>query len=225
MAANFSYSYFRVSKTEGLNESAQNYRALRLRALKASPNSFSSTYETEVAFANSDWIDRLTAPDREVFICAAIPLDHGKSPKSVNWIGQVTLRGPLPAIEFSRPEGSGQTPVRSDEEDEERWQMLSLFVLPDHRGNRIGSNLCLEALNYLRSYRSSPPLIHVRLMVKPDNHVTVKLYQRLGFVQTGKCTLAEALVANGDGHLLPSDLSTAKYSDRTGLVMNTCIHR
>lgn len=224
MASNYVYSYFRVSKGVELEESAKNYRDLRLKALKASPNSFSSTYETEAAFSNADWIDRLTSPDREVFICAATPLNHEKSSIRAEWIGQVTLRGPLLGSEFSLPESSGQTPVKSDEE-EERWQMLSLFILPGRRGNGVGSNLCLEALNYLRSYRTSPPVIHVRLMVKPDNHATVNLYHRLGFVQTGKCTLAEALIANGDGHLLPGDLSTAKYSGRTGLIMNSHIYR
>ena len=223
MASNYVYSYFRVSKTDELDKSAKNYRDLRLNALKTSPQSFSSTYETEAAFTDADWIDRLTTPDREVFICAATPVNQEKSLNSAQWIGQVTLRGPLPSSDFSLPESSGQAPVKSDEE-EERWQMLSLFILPGHRGSGVGSNLCLEALNYLRSYRSSPLVVHVRLMVKPDNHATVKLYQRLGFVHTGKCTLAEALIANGDGHLLPTNLS-AKYTDRTGLIMSSHIHR
>lgn len=56
-------------------------------------------------------------------------------------------------------------------------------------------------------------------MVKPENHVTVNLYKRLGFNLVGRATLVEALIANGDEHLLPDDRSSAKWSDRTGLIM------
>jgi hypothetical protein len=64
-------------------------------------------------------------------------------------------------------------------------------------------------------------------MVKPENHVTVNLYSRLGFTTVGKCTLAEALKANGDGHLLPTgkELASAKYSQRSGLIMSFFVHR
>lgn len=41
--------------------------------------------------------------------------------------------------------------------------------------------------------------IRVRTMVKPENTAMVKLYEGLGFTHAGKCTLAEALKANGDG--------------------------
>jgi RimJ/RimL family protein N-acetyltransferase len=103
--------------------------------------------------------------------------------------------------------------------------MLSLFTHPEHRGQRLGLKLCQEALDYLKSYRDRPSAVRVRLMVKPDNHATVGLYKRLGFEESGKCTLAEALVANGDAALLPEDISGAKYSARSGLVMTADIFR
>ncbi|KAE8361664.1 hypothetical protein BDV27DRAFT_132671 [Aspergillus caelatus] len=219
MDPKYTYSYFRVSKTEAVLDSARKYRDLRLRALQESPGSFASTYEIESKFTNADWADRVTVPDREIFICAATPIQPDRTQLDVmEWIGQVTLRGPMSRDEFTLPVESGQRPPKRDEE-EERWQMLSLFTLSEHRGNGLGRNLCREALQYLRNYRSDPPNIHVRLMVKPENHVTVSLYKRLGFIEAGKATLAEALIANGDGHCLPKDTSTAKYSDRTGLIM------
>ncbi|KAJ5091831.1 Acyl-CoA N-acyltransferase [Penicillium alfredii] len=227
MAFHYTYSYFRVSKTEDISASAQRYRELRLKALKTSPSSFSSTYDIEAAFTHADWIDRLTVPNQEVFICAATRHSNNNGlsfSEGAEWIGQVTLRGPLSATDFVLPEASGQPPQRPDEE-EERWQMLSLFTLPEHRGKGLGGNLCQEALDFLRSYRASPPAVQVRLMVKPDNHATVKLYLRLGFVEAGKCTLAEALVANGDGHLLPKDPDPVKYADRQGLIMISRISR
>ncbi|KAJ5165284.1 Acyl-CoA N-acyltransferase [Penicillium coprophilum] len=225
MASKYTYSFFRVSKTNEVESSAQKYRDLRLKALKTSPDSFSSTYEIESAFTDAEWIDRLTLPDRELFICAATPVtDDPSSPGSIEWIGQVTLRGPSFKADFELPVEAGQPPQRSDEE-EERWQMLSLFTLSEYRGYGLGSKLCQEAINYLRSYRSFPRQVQVRLIVKAGNDVTVELYRRLGFIHAGKSTLVEALIANGDEHLVPKDLTSAKYSDRKGLIMISRISR
>lgn len=222
MASDCSYSFIRISKTEGLEESAAKYRELRLRGLQASPSSFSSTYEIESAFTEADWIDRLSVPGRENFICVAKASDTAQSDKG-DWIGQVTLRGPLSKLEFSLAKESGQLLGESDEE--ERWQLLSLFILPEHRGAGLGGTLCRKTLNYLQSYQSSPDKVHVRLMIKAENQAAVKLYEHLGFAHSGKCTLAEALLANGDGHLIPSDASSPKYSARTGLIMSIYIQR
>ncbi|KAJ6036336.1 hypothetical protein N7540_000615 [Penicillium herquei] len=225
MTINYTYSYFRVSKSEEIDQSAQKYRDLRLQALQVSPGSFASTYETESAFTENDWISRLTAPGFEIFICAAT-CHHFTSnePNTIEWVGQITLRGPASAQDFTLPAASCQPPQKSDLE-EERWQMLSLFTLPEHRGNALGANLCREALDYLRNYRLSPPSIHVRLMVRPENQVAVKLYQRLGFIASGNCCLSEGLIANGDGYLLPKDLSATKWSTRAGLIMSLWISR
>lgn len=224
MEPKYKYSFFRVSKTDNIHASARKYRDLRLRALKTSPDSFASKYEIEAAFSDADWINQLMAGEREVFICAACSLDMDTmDPDSVEWVGQVCLRGPIFEHDFTLPPESGRAKPKPDVE-QERWQILSLFTLPEHRGNGLGGRLCQEALNYLRAYQLSPQ-IQVRLMVKPENYVTVKLYERLGFSTVGKCTLAEALRANGDGHLLPTDTSSAKYSDRTGLIMAREMHR
>ncbi|OQE40303.1 hypothetical protein PENCOP_c006G08912 [Penicillium coprophilum] len=225
MASKYTYSFFRVSKTNEVESSAQKYRDLRLKALKTSPDSFSSTYEIESAFTDAEWIDRLTLPDRELFICAATPVtDDPSSTDGIEWIGQVTLRGPSSKADFELPVEAGQPPQRSDEE-EERWQMLSLFTLSEYRGHGLGSKLCQEAINYLRSYQSVPRQVQVRLIVKAGNDVTVELYRRLGFIHAGKSTLVEALIANGDEHLVPKDLTSTKYSDRKGLIMISRISR
>lgn len=221
----FSYSYFHISKRDGVAISAQNHRTLRLKALETSPASFSSTHEIESKFTDIDWQNLITAPDRVIFVCAATPLNPDDSQAGEpEWIGQVTLRGPLSEEAFTLPEESGQPPQRPDEE-EERWQMLSLFTLPEHRGLGLGAKLCQSAMNYLQSYRSSPQSVQVRLIIKAGNHVTIKFYERLGFVSAGMATLVEALIANGDEGLLPDDVSSAKWSDRFGLIMNTRLSR
>ncbi|KAJ5766054.1 Acyl-CoA N-acyltransferase [Penicillium nucicola] len=227
MASNFTYSFFPISKTDGINASAQKYRDLRLKALKTSPGSFSSTYDIEAAFSDADWVDRLTVPDREVFICAATPSNCDRiCPDDIQWIGQVTLRGPSSSADFELPLEAGQPPQRSDEE-EERWQMLSLFTLPEHRGRGLGSKLCQSSIDTLRSYRASPRDIQIRLIVKAGNDVTVELYRRLGFIHAGRATLVEALIANGDEHLIPKDQdrNSETYTKRQGLIMISRVSR
>lgn len=225
MSREYTYSYIRISKSNSVNESAQKYRDLRLRALQASPSSFSSTYEIEAAFSEKDWIERLVDPGRETFIIAATPRNQiANGPDGTEWVGQVTLRGPASQADFTLPPESGQPAPKSDEE-EERWQMLSLFVLPEHQGGGLGGNLCRETLEYLRNYQSSPPTVYVRLFVKAGNTITVRLYERLGFDDIGRATLAEAFVANGDAHLLPNDTSDEKYSARGGFIMGYRLDR
>lgn len=216
-------SFFRVSKTEDVHTSARKYRDLRLRALKASPGSFASTFETEAEYTDTEWIKRLELPHTEVFICAATTHTPDSSTSS-DWVGQVTLRGPMSREDFMLPPESGH-PAPKPDSDEERWQVLGLFTLPEYRGNGLGAKLCEEALGYLRCRQSFPRTIQVRLMVKPGNDVTIKLYQRLGFAQTGRGTLTEALTANGDDQLLPEDTSGPKYSDRTAVIMALYMHR
>lgn len=214
------YTYLRIDKDDNIAASAQKYKELRLQALKLTPTSFASTYEIESAFTDDEWISRLRRDGIETFIC-----EHNQS-GHVEWVAQVTLRGPLPAEDFILPPASGQPMPRLDDAEEERWQMLSLFVLPSHRGKGIAKDLCREALQYLISYRPHPAHVRVRLMVKPENQATVRLYRQLGFVEAGRCTLAEALIANGDADLLPEGYEgDAKYSVRSGLIMMVDLSR
>ncbi|KAG5808755.1 hypothetical protein H9Q74_006944 [Fusarium xylarioides] len=216
MSSQYHYSFSHVSKTNSVHQSATKYRDLRLKALKSSPESFSSTYEIESQFTETEWIDRLLKDDRENFVCIATPVNPDP-PSTAQWVGQVTLRGPVSRKNFTLPEASGQ-PVPGGDDDEDRWQMLSLFILPEHQGRNLGQGLCQEVINHLQKFQQKTRTV-VRLMVKPQNTATVHLYEKLGFKTVGKCTLAEALIANGDGHLLPEDVTDARYSTRAGLVM------
>jgi ribosomal protein S18 acetylase RimI-like enzyme len=225
MAPNCTYSFLRVSKTDRVEASAQQYRDLRLKALKASPESFSSTYAIESTFTDAYWVNRLISPDRELFICAATPVsEDSSSPNKIQWIGQVTMRGPLSKAQLELPEESGQPPQKSDEE-EERWQMLSLFTLPEYRGLGLGNKLCQHAINHLQSARSFPRGVQIRLIIKAGNQVAVEFYRRLGFVHGGRATLVEALISNGDEDLIPKDLSSTKYTERQGIIMISRISR
>ncbi|KAF9889187.1 hypothetical protein FE257_007676 [Aspergillus nanangensis] len=219
----YNYTFFRIPKDDTIPTSAQNYKQLRLHALSIAPTSFSSTHQIESTLPDTEWTHRLAAPNIETFICAATPSNPDE--EATIWIGQLTLRGPLRHEEFILPDESGQpNPSARSNIPRELWQMLSLFTLPEHRGQGLGKRLCREALDYLFSDRrgkkgGGSPEVWVRLMVKPENHATVRLYRGLGFENVGVCTLAEALVANGDEHLLPKDTSGEKYTTRSGLIM------
>ncbi|KAG4258986.1 hypothetical protein FPRO03_13208 [Fusarium proliferatum] len=216
MSSLYHYSFSHVSKTDSVHQSTIKYRDLRLKALKASPESFSSTYEIESQFTETQWMGRLLQDDRENFVCVATPVNPGGS-STAQLVGQVTLRGPVSRKDFTLPEVSGQ-PMPGEDSKEDRWQMLSLFILPEHQGRKLGQSLCREVIKYLQETQRKARTV-VRLMVKPQNTTTVHLYEKLGFETVGKCTLAEALVANGDGHLLPEDITDARYSTRSGLIM------
>jgi ribosomal protein S18 acetylase RimI-like enzyme len=219
----YTHSFFRIAKGNDIASSAEKYKQLRLKTLSVAPGSFSSTFEIESALTDTDWVRRLAADGRETFVCAATPTENSlpdsQIPVQSIWVGQLTLRGPQTPDDFILPEEAGQWNPTVEDEDIECWQMLSLFTLPDHRGQGLGKALCQEALNYLASHRECPTKVWVRLMVKPENHATVSLYRGLGFAEAGKCTLAEALIANGDENLLPDDISGERYSSRSGLIM------
>ncbi|KAJ5761088.1 Acyl-CoA N-acyltransferase [Penicillium odoratum] len=225
MASKFTYSFFRISKETGISESAQKIRELRLKALQTSPGSFSSTYAIEAAFTDADWINLINLPDREFFICAAKPVNQDpSSPDDPQWIGQVTVRGPGSAAAFDLPDEACQPPQQSDDV-EERWQLLSLFNLPEHRGHGIGSKLCKKVIEYLQSYRTYPSTVKIRLIIKRGNDAALEFYKRLGFEQAGSATLVEALIANGDEHLIPKDGPPQIYTDRQGMIMLLCLPR
>jgi len=210
------YTYTRIDPSDpNLSALAEKYRELRLSALKESPTSFSSTYETEVAFTKDQWISRLRTPGKETFICTTSPQIIAAD---CEWVAQVTLLGPIAAQTFRLPESSGQPAVANDDE-EEKWQMLSLYTLPSHRGRGVGKDLCREAFRYLTSLERLPKKVRVRIMVKPQNTVTLKMYGGLGFFDAGLCTLEEALRANGDSEFIPAGPLTEKYTSRSGIIM------
>ena len=209
------YDFIKVNRHDpDIHKIALKYKSLRLQALELSPGAFSSTLETESAFSDDVWVSRLQDPGKETFACVAIREDGSR-----DWVGQVTLRGPLSCQQFEAPEGSGQETPKSDHE-EEKWQMLSLYTLPTHRGKRLGARLCEKTFEYLREGQGNgSPGVVVRIMVKPENTVTLRLYEGLGFKHAGRCTLEEALRANGDAELIPMGELGEKYTARSGIVM------
>ena len=153
-----------------------------------------------------------------MFICAAT-----RPSGPTKWIGQVTLLGPLSPEPLS--ESYTSESMRPEPNDDERWQMLSLFTFPVYRGQGFGVKLCQEVIRFIEGYWHQRKTSQLDLIVKANNTSAIRLYERLGFQYLRRCTLVEALIANGDGHLLPSDRSAPKYTELTGLVMRISILR
>jgi ribosomal protein S18 acetylase RimI-like enzyme len=225
------YIYFKIDKdAPNLQTLAAKYRELRLEALQQSPTSFSSTYEIEEQFSDDVWTSRLLTANKETFICAALSGGGGgttAAPEDCEWAGQVTMLGPVLSDVFALPTEAGE-PAIGDDATEEKWQMLSLFTLPSHRGKGLGKKLCQEAFRFLVSppnnehqqpQQERATKVRVRIMIKPENWITVNLYRSLGFVDAGTCTLEEALRANGDAELLPSGPLSDTYTKRSGKIM------
>ena len=208
-----SYSFIHVDRSVAdLPSVATQYKTLRLEALNQSPEAFSSTWDSESLYTDDIWISRLTDPEKVAFACV---YTDGQTSR---WVGQVTMRGPLSAEEFALPPESGQTTPESDEKDE-KWQMLSLYISIDHRGKGLSAKLCQAAFGFLSDRVKRGPTLTVRLMLKPENSAALRLYERLGFIWTGACTLEEALRANGDADALPAGVLMDKYTARTGMIM------
>lgn len=210
------YQFIVVDQTStDLLSTALSYKALRLQALQESPGAYSSTFEIESQFSDNIWISRLQSQDRRDLACI-LQKDDGTS----EWVAQVTLRGPMPKSQFELPAASGEPETLKDDE-EDKWQMLSLYTSPSHRGKSLGSKLCKAAFAFLKEHdsKSKATKVTVRIMVKPQNTATLGLYGALGFIRTGTCTLEEALRANGDADLLPQGELSEKYTSRSGIIM------
>jgi ribosomal protein S18 acetylase RimI-like enzyme len=188
-------------------------------ALRQSPTAFSSTWEAESRFTDDVWVSRLCDMEKETFVCVS------EGEQTSAWVAQVTLRGPLSAEAFALPSESGQS-SGADDGSEEKWQMLSLYSLPSHSGRGLAAKLCKEAFQFLVCRQGmEAPSVLVRIMVKPENVATIRLYNRIGFEHTGLCTLEEALRANGDGHLIPEGKLEEKYTSRSGIIMALQLNR
>lgn len=138
------------------------------------------------------------------------------------WIAQVTLRGPITAEDFYfLPPESGfpKRPSHQDTTHEhfEMWQVLSLYVLPNQRGRGIAQTLCLTALEWLQQRQRSQTTILARTMIKCKNVTSIALFKKIGFHDAGRCTLAEALRANGER--VPEGNEEDVFRKRTGQIL------
>ena len=131
-------------------------RDVRLRALRADPSAFGSSYEREVSRTEEDWELRAVraAEGRTQYLVVA---DHDGS-----FIGMAGAY---------QPEG-----------DDEARELYGMWVSPDNRERGIGTQL----VDALKDWSIQNGASEIRLWVVQANTSAVKLYQNSGFHATGK---------------------------------------
>ena len=227
---------------------AQKLRDFKLHALLSDPKAFSQSHTTESKLPLTAWEARISNPDFRIVVCIVDSDEqHGlrngeekeKGTDDVverllksTWAGTFTLVGP-----FTRDawvfQMSGQ-PVPGAEEEEKRWHLTSLFVLPEHRGRGLAAKLTLAAVHAGSSIsQSSPPPVpgsqaarlttRFRLIVHPNNKAVVGLYKKLGFVEGGLYTQKEAMVAMGDAAGVPEDAEGERWNSRLAIGMERLV--
>jgi ribosomal protein S18 acetylase RimI-like enzyme len=99
------------------------YRDLRLRALKDSPDAFGSTFERERQFTDQDWQDRFL---------------------------RYTANISLPLVAVADQHFSGLAWGRIDPDDGQIAHLYQMWVAPELRGQGLGRRLADMILNWAR---------------------------------------------------------------------------
>ena len=141
--------------TEFTSEDWDAYKALRLESLKDSPDSFGSTFEREIKFAETVWKSRLIPSDNSVHILPLVALSNGTP------IGLA----------------SGVKHTHKDE----TAHVYQMWVSKPYRGLGIGRNL----LSKIETWAIALQLKSLSLAVTTSNSGAVSLYRSAGFVPSG----------------------------------------
>ena len=134
----------------------RNYKAIRLKSLQDSPDSFGSTYEREVLFETDQWKSRLngssTAQDSVTF--AAVDKE--------SFVGLLScvIQGP----------------------GTHKANFYQMWVAPEHRGHGVGLDLVKRA----QQWAFSKNVNSLSLSVTMTNSAAINLYSRLGFKPVGE---------------------------------------
>lgn len=131
------------------------YRALRLDALRDSPDAFGSTLAREAAFADDEWLTRLEKAT--------------ESPTEL----------PLIVEDDSRPVGLAW--ARIDSDDPDVAALYQVWVDPAYRHRGVGRLVIDAALDWACSAGVRQVLLSVAL--GPTS--ALEFYRRLGFVEIG----------------------------------------
>jgi len=134
------------------------WRELRLRALAESPDAFESTYEENVRVTAETWQQRARALAAPAADRAMFVAIDKATGEWIGCAGGYVERG---------------TP-----------NLISMWVTPEHRGRGVGTSLVEAVIDWARAAGH----VHVRLDVVRGRDSAVRLYDRLGFLRTGRST-------------------------------------
>jgi len=130
-------------------------RDVRLTALQEAPDAFGSTYAREATFGEEQWLARLH--DRAVTYLAYLPGS-------------------------AEPAGIAGVYIDGDDADGQRPEIVSMWVRPAARGQRVGETLIGATADWARR-RGFADLL---LWVTESNTPARRLYERCGFALTGE---------------------------------------
>lgn len=130
------------------------WRAARLAALTEAPKAFSSSAEQEAAYDEAWWRERMTVG---VWVAA---MNGGEA---------VGIAGG-----YVRPDREGTAGLMS--------RLVSMWVRPSARGQRIAESLAAEVIGWSREQRAGV----VELWVIDGNAGAQAVYERRGFTFTGE---------------------------------------
>lgn len=148
----------------------QEYRTLRLQALKTAPSSFARTHKEDTLLVDKVWKDHLIAAQT------------GKKSMMVFAQSGPTLIGMVGAI------------IDHGEMVNHRATIISMYVDPAHRGQGISKKMLQLILDNL----ISSSIIHIKLTVNARNQEAITLYESLGFKKIG--LLEKALHVGNEFH-------------------------
>lgn len=131
-------------------------RGVRLRALKTDPTSFGSTYEREAAFADDVWEERVA--------------------RGAEGVDAATL------IAFREGEAVGLVSAFRDEQAPNVFDVVSMWVAPEARGEGIGRRLLEEIEAWIASCGGT----EVRLGVTNVSAAARGLYASAGYEPDGR---------------------------------------
>lgn len=236
MAESYTTHVLHANRSD-LQQLAVKSAALRLAGLLQSPDSFSSTYDEEVALTDAEKLEALRRSKRTTIIVAQTG-DKSNDWTQADWAGQVTLLGPFTRAEYLAPyletheDGRRLSladldaifePVSSNDSSAVYWHMTALYVLNDHRRRGLGDQLCRKAFEVIQELANGASN-ELRIVIKPSNGIVARMYERLGFEsRVGRSTLAEAIAASeGPGALPIGYAQNEAFFGRSGLIMVKC---
>jgi ribosomal protein S18 acetylase RimI-like enzyme len=133
-------------------------RHVRLKALASDPASFGSTYEREAAYANEEWAE---------------------------WAaGDASGDDMATLLAVSRDEPVGIVAASRDESERNIFNVFSMWVAPERRGEGIGRRLLTEIEAWIVSSGGTA----VRLSVTDVAAAARRLYESAGYEVDGRST-------------------------------------
>lgn len=144
------------------------------------------------------------------------------------WVGMVTQIGPTPKSKFYLPLAGSEEPLGDDRET--KFHQTGTWIDSSHRGKGLSKLVINAAVDWAieESWKGDKEQVRVRAITGPANAVSKGLYGGLGFPVVGKCTINEAMRANGN-EMYPfhgrADWSEEMLNRRGGVVMEKVIKK